>query len=201
MLAADVRGLRPSMVREDPHRSPRLPEREEMRKENQCRKWIAISEADSGGSSCAPRRLSTVHFRVFVALSFSPDSARAFDQTKAIDPNFALFRYQPAMTMQRMKSMAGICCLSMVITCVAAIVGVVLGYASVWGWPQIGDIYLGFICFGMALGLLTSLPVMTIALVVSQRNALLAVILGSLGAGTICGLACRIICWSFVHIT
>jgi hypothetical protein len=78
MLAADVRGLRPVLIRGNPHRSPRLPKREEMRKENQCRKWIAISEADSGGSSCAPRRLSTIHFGVFVALSFSPDSARVW---------------------------------------------------------------------------------------------------------------------------
>jgi ABC-type glycerol-3-phosphate transport system permease component len=97
--------------------------------------------------------------------------------------------------------MAAICCLSIGVTCVAVILSVVFGYASVWGWRQIGDHYLGFICFGMVLGLLTSLPVMTIALVVSERNALLAVILGSLGTGTICGLVVRLICWSFLHIT
>ena len=97
--------------------------------------------------------------------------------------------------------MAAICCLSIGVTCVAVILGVVFGYASVWGWREIGEHYAGFICFALVLGSLTSFPVMTIGLVVSERRAFPAVVFGSLAAGIMCGLVCRWICWAFVHIT
>jgi hypothetical protein len=100
-----------------------------------------------------------------------------------------------------MRSMAAICYLAVGITCVAVILGIVLGYASVWGWHEIGEYYAGFVCFGLILGSLASLPVMTLGLVVSERRAFSAVVLGSLAAGMMCGLVCRWICWSFVHIT
>jgi len=97
--------------------------------------------------------------------------------------------------------MAAICCLSIGVTCVGVILGVAFGYASVWGWREIEEHYAGFICFGLILGSLTSLPVMTIGLVVSERRAFPAILLGSLAAGMICGLVCRLICRSLVHIT
>jgi hypothetical protein len=97
--------------------------------------------------------------------------------------------------------MAAICCLSMAFTCVAVILGMFSGYVSVWGWRGIGEDYVIMIFIGLILGLLTSLPVMIAGLVVSERHAFLAVVLGSVAAGTICGLVCRIICWAFLHIT
>jgi hypothetical protein len=71
----------------------------------------------------------------------------------------------------------------------------------VWGWRDTAEHYGVFICFGLGLGTITSIPVMTIGLVVSERHASQTLAFGALTVGIITWLLIWNICWSIVHIT
>ena len=70
----------------------------------------------------------------------------------------------------------------------------------VWGWGEVWDNYGASICFGLGLGSMMSIPVMITGLVVSERRALLALVLGALAAGIICWWVLWTISWSVVYM-
>jgi hypothetical protein len=99
------------------------------------------------------------------------------------------------------KSMATICGLAIALSCVAAILGVALGYAMVWGLGAIWQNCGSFICFGIVVGFMLSIPVMTVGLIVSEQRALASLMLGAVAVGVLCWTVIYIACWSILHIT
>jgi hypothetical protein len=91
--------------------------------------------------------------------------------------------------------------LAVILCWLAAILGISLGYLNVWGWHHIYDDYGGLICLGLGVGSVFSLPLMSVGLIVSDRRALLTLILGALAVGIICWVVVWNFCWAILHIT